>query len=74
MPLVQEAGGQVELMNLPGDLLDFSKPAAVFSACGSCFEEAREIARRFCPKGAAVNMYPLSSPTTTPLVRWQVHR
>ena len=52
MLLVQEAGGQVELMNLPGDLLDFSKPAAVFSACGSCFKEAREIARRFCPKGA----------------------
>ena len=44
--LVREAGGKVELLNLPGEKLDFSKPAAVFSACATCFEQAREIALR----------------------------
>jgi myo-inositol-1(or 4)-monophosphatase len=44
MLLVKEAGGQVELLNLPGETLNFSKPAAVFSACASCFDQARQIA------------------------------
>lgn len=44
MLLVREAGGQVDLLNLPGEKLNFSKPAAVFSASASCFDQARDIA------------------------------
>ncbi|MDD4081022.1 MAG: inositol monophosphatase family protein [Eubacteriales bacterium] len=42
--LVQEAGGKTELLNIPGDILDFSRPASVFAASAVCFEKARAIA------------------------------
>lgn len=47
--LVQEAGGQAELLNIPGDRLDFSKPAAVFAASAKCFDQARAIAAAHYP-------------------------
>lgn len=41
--LVREAGGTCRLMNIPGPLLDFSNPAAVFAANPPCRETAYEI-------------------------------
>lgn len=41
--LVREAGGRTELLNLPGDQLDFSDKAAVFASSAACFVPARAI-------------------------------
>lgn len=41
--LVRESGGQAELLNLPGEKLDFSKTATVFAANAACFKQGRDI-------------------------------
>ena len=41
--LVQEAGGVVQLLNLPNDQLDFSAPAALLAANPACAQQALAI-------------------------------
>ncbi|NLG57451.1 MAG: hypothetical protein GX540_03445, partial [Clostridiales bacterium] len=48
--LVKEAGGQTELLGLPGDTLDFSSPASVFAASVACFDQARHVFLSHAPE------------------------
>ena len=48
--LVKEAGGQTELLGLPGDTLDFSSPASVFAASAACFDQARHVFSSHAPE------------------------